>query len=214
MAAETTTTMTPLVSAISMLLVGAPWVTGQDAGETPAQQLAALIEEYRPISAGMREATSDLERKLAVERMAVFPSRFLALAEANTDAPLALEALRQAVQSAASTDSAARIAWESNQAHFPSGSPEDAAGKTLALLLNRHVLSADLGPLLDRMRYSYRLEYGRGLRSVLDRNPHREMQALACLALAQFLNDRLDMLRVSDDRPELAECYALVFGQD
>lgn len=208
--------MPTLVFAISVLLMSLSPAAGggQDAAETPAQQLAALSEEYRPVSGGMRLATSDLERKAAVERMASFPSRFLALAEAHAHDPVALEALYQAVQSAASTDSAAQIAWETNQSDFPTGSSDDAAGKTLALVLNEHVLSANLGPLLDRMRYAYRLEYGRGLRSVLERNSHREVQALACLALAQFLNDRLNMLQLTSDRPELAECYGIVFGQD
>lgn len=62
------------------------------------------------------------------------------------------------------------------------------------------------------MRYGYRMHYENGLSTVLEKNPHRDVQGLACLALAQFLHDRLRMLRLIDDRPELLECYDIVFG--
>ena len=32
--------------------------------------------------------------------------------------------------------------------------------------------------------------------------------------LAQFLNDRLRMLQLAEERPELAECYEIVFGKE
>ena len=91
---------------------------------------------------------------------------------------------------------------------------DDSAARTVALVLRDHVLSDKLGPVIDRMRYGYRLEYEKCLTTVLEKNPHREVQALACLALAQFLNDKLRMIRLADDRPELAECYNIVFGMD
>jgi hypothetical protein len=37
--------------------------------------------------------------------------------------------------------------------------------------------------------------------------PHHEVQALACLARAQFLHDNIRMIQVAEDRPKLAECY-------
>ncbi|MBC8352320.1 MAG: redoxin domain-containing protein [Planctomycetes bacterium] len=67
---------------------------------------------------------------------------------------------------------------------------------------------------LDRMRYGYRMDYDKGLSIVLEKNPHREVQGLACLALAQFLSDRLRMLRLVEDRPELAECYKIAYGKN
>ena len=136
------------------------------------------------------------------------------LAAKHPKDPIALTALRQAVQAVGSTDSAAQITWETNRANFPAGNTDGSAARTVALVLRHHVLSEKLGPVVDRMRYGYRLEYEKCLRTVLEKNPHRTVQALTCLALAQFLNDKLQMLQLAEDRPELAECYNIVFGKD
>ncbi len=77
-----------------------------------------------------------------------------------------------------------------------------------------HVLSDDIIPVCDRMRYSYRLESGAFLRAVLEKNPNREMQGVACLFLARFLNDRLRMVQLAKDRPDLARRFEIAFGQD
>ena len=129
-------------------------------------------------------------------------------------APIALIALRQAVQAVGTTDSAAQITWETNRSDFPAGSMDGSDGRTVDLVLRDHVLSAKLGPVIDRMRYGYRMEYEKCLSTVLEKNPHRDVQGLTCLVLAQFLNDRLGMLQLAVDRPELSECYDIVFGKD
>ena len=50
----------------------------------------------------------------------------------------------------------------------------------------------------------------------MEQNPHREVQGLACLSLAQYLNDRLNRLDVlrDQDKPDLAQRYHRVFGKD
>ncbi len=187
---------------------------GQNKPGTPAEQYAALLREYRPASGGIRKAKTDLQRKAVVERLGTFPMKFLELAEKHPNDPIALVALKQAVQAVGTTDSAAQIAWETNRSDFPTGSTSGSASKTVTLLLRDHVLSAKLAPVCDRMRYGYRLEYEKFLRTVLEKNPHRNVQALACLSLAQFLNDRLRMLQLAEERKELAECYEIVFGKN
>ncbi|MBL7041512.1 MAG: redoxin domain-containing protein [Pirellulaceae bacterium] len=187
---------------------------GQADPGTPAEQCAALLREYRPVSGGMRKAKTDLERKAAVERIGTFPAKFVELAEKNPRDPVALEILRQAVQALGTTDSAAQIAWQMNRSDFPAGSTDDSAGKTVTLLLRDHVLSDKLAPVVDRMRYSYRMESEEFLSTVLRVNPHRDVQAVACLALAQFLYDRLRMLQLAEDRPELTKHYEAVFGKE
>lgn len=200
-----------LVLAVNLLLSSGESQTSQG---TPAEQYAALLGEYRPVSSGMREAKTDLSRKAAVERLATYAPKFLELVEKHPKDPIALQALQQAIQSVGTTDSAAQIAWETNLSDFPAGISDDSAGKTVALLLRDHVLSDKLAPLCDRMRHGYRMEYEKCLRTVLEKNPHRNVQAVACLSLAQFLNDRLRMLRLVDDRPELINRYESVFGKD
>ena len=125
-----------------------------------------------------------------------------------------MEVLRQAIQALGTSDSAAQIAWETNESDFPTGISDDAAGKIVALLRRDHLLSDKLGPICDRMRYGYRMEFGKFLNDVLKENPHRDVKAVACLTLAQFLNDRLRMLELADDRPELIQRYGVLFGKN
>ena len=208
--------MNPIVGAISVVALSMPIVAGVSQADpgTPAQQYSAILKEYTPVSGGLRKATTDLERKAAVERLARFPSKFVELSAKHPEDPIALTALKQAVQAVGSTDSAAQITWETNRSDFPAGSTDGSAGKTVALVLRDHLLSEKLGPVIDRMRYGYRMEYEKCLSTVLEKNPHRGVQAVTCLALAQFLNDRLRMLQLAEDRPELVECYDIVFGKD
>jgi AhpC/TSA family len=208
--------MNGTVGIISVLVLSAGIATQTvwDDTSAPQQQYSAILKAYTPASGELRNATTDLERKAAVEKLATFSSKFLELAAEYPGDPVALVALRQAVQAVGSTDSAAQITWETNRAHFPSGNTDGSAVRTVTLVLRDHILSEKLGPVIDRMRYGYRLEYETCLRIVLEKNPHRDVQALACLALAQFLNDRLRMLQLTEDRPELADCYNIVFGTD
>ena len=208
--------MKPIVGAISVIALSLPMAVEAvqaDPG-TPRQQYSAILKEYNPASGGLRKATTDLERKAAVERLATFSSKFVDLAAKHPKDPIALTALRQAVQAVGSTDSAAQITWESNRSDFPAECMDGSAASTVALVLRDHVLSEKLGPVVDRMRYGYRMEYEECLSTVLEKNPHHEVQALTCLALAQFLNDKLRMLQLAEDRPELGECYHIVFGKE
>ncbi len=205
--------MKPIVAAILLLPLSTSSGQSQDKPAAPKQQYSALMKEYGPASGALRKASTDLERKAAVERLAEFSSKFIDLAEKNPDDPVALMALRQAVQAVGSTDSAAQITWETNRSDFPAGNTDGSAEKTVALVLRDHVLSNKLGPVIDRMRYGYRLVYEECLSAVLEKNPHREVQALTCLVLAQYLQDKLRMIRLTEDRRELAECYEIVFGK-
>lgn len=186
---------------------------GQTDVKTPAQEYSAIFKVYSTISGGMREAKTDLDRKAAVEELAPFALKFVDLAEKYPNDPIALKALRQACQVVGSTDSAAINAWEMNQSNFPAGNRDDAPVRTVALVLRDHLLSAKLGPIVDRMRYAYRLDYEPCLQSVLDKNPHRDVKGLTCMVLAQYLGDKLRMLELADDRQELASCYEIVFGK-
>lgn len=208
--------MKPVVVAISVLSLGQPLAAeaGQSEPSKAKQEYSAVFKAYSAISGGLRDAKTDPERKAAVERLGSFSSKFIDLAAKHPKDPIALTALRQAVQIVGSTDSGALQAWEMNTSDFPTGSSDGSAAKTVALVLRDHVSSDKLGPVIDRMRYGYRMEYEKCLSTVLEKNPHHEVQALACLSLAQFLHDKLRMLRLVEDRPELSECYKIVFGKD
>jgi len=207
--------MRSIIQTVSALAATLPILTfaSQADVKTPAQQYSEIFKQYSPVSGGLRGAATDSDRKAAVESLAPFAAKFVDLAEKYPNDPIALKALRQAIQVDVSADSAAQNAWEMNESKFPAGSIEGAAGKAVALVLRNHVLSKQLAPVVDRMRYGYRKDYEKGLATVLEKNPHRDVQALSCLALAQYLSDKLQMLNLSDDRVELESCFEIVFGK-
>src|SRR5262249_12992054 len=131
------------------------------------------------------------------------PLRFLELAEGNPKDPVAVEALIQAVVMVNSTA-------------FPAGGKDSPGSRALALLQHDHVKSDKLGPVCQQVVFGFHKSYESFLRAVLEMNPRREVQALACLSLAQYLSDHLNRLEVleSQDQPDLAERYQRVFGKD
>src|SRR5262249_34867013 len=85
-----------------------------------------------------------------------------------------------------------------------------------ALLERDHAKSDKLGPACQLVAFGFHSSHETFLRAVVAMNPHREVQGLACLSLAQFLNDRghrLDVLK-DQDKPDPAERYHRVFGKD
>lgn len=183
------------------------------AAGAPADEYAAIFREYSPISGGMRMAETDLGRKEAVTLLGSFAPKFLDLAEKYPEDPIALKSMQTAAQIVVSRDSGAFNCWITNREHFPGDPADGSAARLVEILLRDHLESDQLGPVLDRMRYGYRFVFGEGLEAVLERSPHPEMQGLACLALAQHLNDRLKMAQVADARPELVERFAAIFGR-
>ncbi len=175
----------------------------QDKPVTPAEQYQSLLKERDQLPDELSNAKSAEERKQVVARLATLPVRFLELAEKNPKDSVALEALMQTVACVNSTA-------------FPAGGEESTGDRALVLLLRDHVRSDKLGPVCQQIVFGFHRSHETFLRAVLVTNPHREVQALACLSLAQFLNDRLHRLDVlqDQDRPDLAERYQRVFGKE
>jgi hypothetical protein len=176
---------------------------GQHKPATPAAQYQALLKERQHATDVLAKPRSDEERKTAQARLRTLPLRFLKLAEENPKDPVALEALIQAVVMV-------------NGTAFPAGGKDSPGYKALALLRRDHVKSDKLGPVCQQVVFGFHRSHETFLRAVLESNPHKEVQALACLSLAQFLVNRLDRLDVlkDQDRPDLAQRYHLVFGKD
>ena len=84
----------------------------------------------------------------------------------------------------------------------------------MALLLREHLSSDKLGPICLRINAGFRKEQETFLRTLLDRSPHKDVRGLACLALAQFLNNRLQRLDQIKEQPELAREYDALFGKE
>ncbi len=175
----------------------------QDKPATPAEQYQALVKERQNLPEDLAKAKPGEERKKVLARLKTLPLRFLELAEKHPKDPAALEALIEVV---------ALI----NSTAFPAGGKDSPGSRALMILLRDHVRSAKLGPVCQQIVFGFHKSHETFLRAVLERNPHPEVQALACLSLAQFLNDRLHRLDVlqDQDRPDLAERYHRVFGKD
>src|SRR5262249_4294271 len=144
----------------------------------------------------LAKAKTEEERKQLRERLGKLPLAFLELAEQHPKDPVAVEALIQTVTL-------------TNGSIFPAVGKDSPGTRALAILARDHARSDKLGPVCQQVAFGFHTNHETFLRAVVEMNPHREVQGLACLSLAQFLNDRLQRLDVlkDQDRPDLAERY-------
>jgi len=170
---------------------------------TPEAQYKAILKEYQTAAGG--GAKSDEERKQLIERLDKrrpdISSKFLKLAEQNPKQPIAVDALIQAI-------------WMVNHNAYPAGGADNPGMRAMAILLRDHVKSDKIGPICQRINTGFRPEYETFLRTILETSPHKDVQALACLSLGQFLNNRMQRLNQFKERPEVAKSHAKLFGQD
>ena len=179
---------------------------GQDEQPTSAEQFKSLRKEY-DIATGSGVPLSDSERLAFVGR--VYKHHFavavklLALAEKYPNDPIALDALILAV-------------WQVNGTPWPVELVgEDTARKrTFDILQRDHCRSDQLGPLCQRISYGFCKEYEPFLRAVVATNPHKNVQATACLSLGRYLNNRLQRVDLCREQPQLAREFEVLFGKE
>jgi hypothetical protein len=104
--------------------------------------------------------------------------------------------------------------WLANNTTHPGHGPNNPEIRAFAILLRDHIRSDRLGEATRRAQYGFRKDCETFLRTVLEKNPHREIQALACVRLAQYLNGRLKRLDLLRERPEMVKRYEGYFGKD
>lgn len=179
-----------------------------------ADQYQALVESIRSEGPEFRNATTDSERRAAIERLHVVALRYAEFAEGHASDPIVLEAALEAIRALNGEDSLTQVAWEMNAGDFPVPGEGNPGGRTVALLLRDHLRSEKLVPICQRMSYGLRPEYETFLKRVLQENPDEEVRGVACLSLAQFLNARLLKLDIFGERADFAARYALLIGND
>jgi hypothetical protein len=177
-----------------------------DEPATPAEQFKALRAEYdRASSSGV--PLTDAERLKFVGKVYrhrnALAAKFLELAEKYPNDPISLDALTQAV-------------WQVNTTPWPVElvGEDTARARAFELIQRDHVRSDQLGPLCQRVSYGFCKEYETFLRAVLAKNPHRTVQATACLSLAQFLNNRSQRIDLCREQPDLAKEFAGLYGKE
>src|SRR6516162_3316605 len=191
-----------LILSLSVVVAGG---NGQDKPPTPAEQYKMLLKEFdRASSSGV--PLTDAERLKFVGRAYkhryALAVKFLKLAEKYPKDPIALDALMQAV-------------WQVNGTPWPVElvGEDTSRAKAFDLIQRDHIRSDKLGPLCQRISYGFCKEYETFLSSVLTKNPHRQVQAMACLSFAQFLNGRLQRVDLCRGQPELAKEFAGLYGK-
>jgi len=186
----------------------------QQTPASAAEQYQALVKALRAEGGDFRGATTDAERRAAVEQLHVVGQRYTEFAEAHASDPIVLEAALEAIRALNGEDSLTVTSWELSTTEFPVPGEGNPGGRLVALLLRDQLRSEKLVPICLRMSYGLRPEYETFLKRVLEENPDEEVRGVACLSLAQLLNARLLKLDLLEDRPELAPRYALLVGQE
>jgi hypothetical protein len=201
--------MNRTVGGFVVLVLGLSVVAAEDQGPkgpaTPAEQYKVLLKEYQYASGG--RVSSDEERMKFVGRVYKLRNKlalkFVELAEKYPKDPIAVDALMQAV-------------WQVNTTPWPVElvGRDDARLRAFALLQRDHIRSEKLGPACQRLSFGFCQEYETFLRAVLEKNPHKAVQAQACLALAHFLGNRLQRLDLIKEEPDLAREFKDLFGKE
>src|SRR5262249_30786981 len=198
--------MARIVGASLVLVLHLSMAAAQDKDQgkpaTPSEQYRAIVKAYQ--LAGSVRTPSDEERRQAIARVDKlrdrFALQFLELAEKHPKDPIAVDALMQAV-------------WVVNNNAYPTGDKDSPGGRALALLLRDHLRSDKIGLTCLRIASGFRREYETFLRTLLERSPHKNVRALAGLALAQYLNNRMQRLDQIKEEPELAREHERLFGK-
>jgi hypothetical protein len=183
------------------LLAAAP----QDQAVAPVEQYKAIVKEFGEAANSNWKAETDEERKQAAARVEPLPLMLLELAEKNPDEPWTLEALTQVIT---------LEYWLDNYSSHPGWGKDSRQARALAILLRDHVRSDKLGETCKRAQYGFRQECETFLRTVLEKNPHRDVRGRACLGLALFLNGRLNRLDLLKDQPVVSRRYEGLYGKD
>lgn len=174
----------------------------KDKPATPEQQYQALLKEQNDAMSSFqkayRQAKTQKEKAELIAKKSPRPEKaapkFLALAEEHPKDPAALDAL----------------IWVATQT--TGVGKDNSHTRALSLLLRDHIQSDKLGQVCQRLAMSVNPEEADLLRAILDKNPSKDVQAEACLALAQRLDRTALLLRLMEERPEMAMDYERILG--
>src|SRR5262249_52449680 len=89
-----------------------------------------------------------------------------------------------------------------------------ARAKAVAILSQNYVRSEKLGPVCQSLAGGYDEETPALLVAVLEKNPSKDVQAEACLALVQQCARRLEMAKRLRDYPETGSGFVRAYGKD
>jgi hypothetical protein len=190
---------------ILVLVLGLAMAATQDKPVAPVEQYRALLKEFGEAAHANWKAATDEEGKQAAARVEPLPLKLLELAQKHPKEPWTLDALTQVIT---------QEYWLDNYSSHPGWGNDSRQARAIALLLRDHVRSDKLGETCKRVQFGFRKECETFLRTVLEKNPHKEVRGRACLGLALFLNGRLNRLDLLKDQPVVTRRYEGLYGRD
>jgi len=178
--------------------------------EKPAGKLTPAAEQYQALVKAHQDAMQAYSEALGKaktyeERVKVFEEypkqnklspKFLELAEKYPKDPVAFDALIWIV---------------TNNVRSPAHDP--ARAKAVAILIRDHAQSEKLGPVCQNLANGYAEESAMLLTAILEKNPSKDLQAEACLALVQQYGRRLEIAERLDN-PETLRSFIKAYGQE
>jgi hypothetical protein len=191
-----------LALAVPTLAVAGP---PQERSATPAEQYQALVKLYQDAMQSYSEALG--KAQTYEERLKVFDEvypkpeklapRFLELAEKYPQDPVASDALTWIVVNCVRTP--ARI---------------PARAKAVAIVSQDYARNEKLGSVCQNLANGYDEETPILLKAILEKNPSKDVQAEACLALVQQYGRRLDIAKRLHDIPQTNRDFVRFYGQE
>jgi hypothetical protein len=197
--------LTIIIAGVWALSAAAAQEQSQEKTGTVSEQYKAVLKELQGASYAFWQATTLEETNKIVARVDKATTKCLEFVEKNPTDPIALDALTQIVT---------QEYWLNTHTSHPGWGKESRQARAIALLLRDHVESDKLAETCKRVAYGFRQECETFLRTVLEKNPHREVQGTACLRLAQFLANRMERLDLLAGQPDLAKRYDTLYGKD
>jgi hypothetical protein len=176
-----------------------------DKPPTPEEQYKAIVKEFGNAANANWRARTDEEHRQAAARIEPLPLTLLELAEKHPNETWTLDALTHVIT---------QEYWLDNYSSLSGCGKNSRQARAIAILLRDHLPSDKLGETCKRVQYCFRRECETFLRTVLEKNPHREIQGQACLRLALFLNGRLNRLDLLAEQPDLTKLYENLYGKE
>jgi hypothetical protein len=106
------------------------------------------------------------------------------------------------------------VMWIENNTLHPGYGKDNPASKAFAILIRDHVKSDKFSTATWRAQYGFSKDNEALLRAAMDQSPHKDVQSLAALRLAQFLYSRSNRLELLKEKPEMRARYEGLFGKD
>jgi hypothetical protein len=178
--------MLRIVGGVLVLLLALPALGDEDKPKdkpaTPAEQYKALVKEHQDAMKAFQKAYSDA--KTNEDRQKVFADKY---PQPDRLAPKFLDLAEKNPKDAVAVDA---LVWIVTNTFGGRGGKDDPRTKAVAILSRDHVQSEKLGPVCQMLVYSNDKESEKLLRTVLEKNSHKDVQGVACLSLAQQLKNR------------------------